>query len=738
MFDGGAFGQSKLVVRVPPNDTVTFENATVPDKYHPEFKVLALLGSGGSTAIAHGIQAVKVIASPGSTVEFGDTSEVNIQFSIVGAARLKFSGTAQPDLFEIEASGVYYAKKNHFTVGDLFTSPSNPNALLLENPLVPGVGSTTIPDPEDGFIGLFYLPTRWADPMYAVKRVFGTNGRTQTITFAVSDADASSIILDGKGAADTYNVEQGVGGFLDVTIEDADATTQNTATVRLRESDIVYSNATLTDNSLAVEFYTMPTFRENIATRMLLRYPQFYRLAGYFGWTDSVYYSPTVFWGANVTINLEFAVKFQEFLIDRPTAPQDAGIRFGVASIVRSRLPPGGFSGDSTFNVGLFPNLPLWVHDTDVTGSEIVILGPAPVTTVLRALVQKPALKVQNNAGNLSVDLQFQRNATEFSASQLTRNMGLNVDIDSNSGALFFQNVPLFGSGIPSATNLSTFNIIENSGTLNFDFPELPTVLGTMVNVLGNSGTININNGNGLGTAGVKLKFGDNGSLANVHDAVNLSGNGAQFNVTFDDRNNIAPGRFWDIDSAQLHVGDLTVSFLRPFLGIVGTIEVRPNPGSTVLVKAVPAGATTPIKVFGSGNENTLAGPNLTGVATWRVDGPDSGSMQLTSYQQLVWQNMQTLKGNSGDDRFEIQSLGSITGSLDGGDGLNTLTYTSPPNPLVVDLVNRTATRVDGEVFNIQSVLPEMLTFSAPAELQNRIADTVSIGLSATSTTGPY
>ncbi len=704
--DGGPFGQSSLVVRVPFNDIVTFENASVPDLYHPEFKALAVLGQAGLSATAHGIQTVKVIASPGSIVEFGDTSEVNAQFSIEGAAHLKFSGTAQPDVFDLDVTGIYFAKKNHFTIGDLFTGPPNSSVLLHENPLVPGVGSTTIPDLYDGFIPLVYLPPRWADPVYTVKRLYGTNGRMQSIAFSVSDADASSITLDGKGAADTYNVEQGVGGFLDVTIDDADTTTQNTAAVRLRESDVVYTSATLTDNSLALGFYTMPSTRTNIATKLPLQYPQFYNLSGYLDWTNSVYYSPTIFFGANVDVGLEFAVKFQEFIIDRPTALQNVNVGFGVDPIARNRTLPDGFAG-APGGVGINLELPLWVYDPDGPSSDIVYLGPAPVTTTLRALSQKPLLDIQHNAGNLSVDLQFWR-VTENSVFGLglVHNMGLNVNIDSNSGMLSFHNLPIFGSGIPSAPNVSTFNVFENSGTLNFDFPELP-ILGTVVNVLGNAGTINVVNGVGTGTPGVQMNFGDNGNAANIHGAVNLSGIRSVFNVVFDDRNNIAGGRLWTVDSTQVSVGDLTAFFLRPGTGLVGRLEVRPNSGSTVVVNAVPSGVSSPINLFGTGTGNTLTGPLLAGGTTWRVDGPGSGSMQVTAFQQLVWQNMQTLVGSSGNDTFEIKPGGSITGALNGGGGFNTLFYNPPPTPFVVDLANGIASLVNGTVSNIQAVVPD-------------------------------
>ncbi len=91
--DGGPFGQSSLVVRVPADENVTFENSTIPDKYDPTYKALAVEANAGLSATAHGIQNVNILATSGSTVTLGDTSELNIDFSISGGAHLIFGGT---------------------------------------------------------------------------------------------------------------------------------------------------------------------------------------------------------------------------------------------------------------------------------------------------------------------------------------------------------------------------------------------------------------------------------------------------------------------------------------------------------------------------------------------------------------------------------------------------------------------------------------------------------------------
>ena len=709
--DGGPYGSSTVIVRVPFDETVLFENAAVPDKYDPEFKALSMVGRHGPSAVAHGIQTVKVVASPGSTIEFGDTSELNVKFSIEGGARLKFSGTAAPDVFDVSVLGPFVAKKDHFTSHGLFTDPAHPTELFPVNPLVPGISSTTPHDPLDpqrfGTAPL-YLPTTWPDPVYTIKRTFGTNGRTLSIPFAVSDADASSIVLDGKASGDTYIVEQGVGGFLDITIDDSESATRNSATVRLREPDIVFSGAKLTDNSVKVEFYTVPHYVKNMATLMPDRYPDLFDLDGYLEALNSVYYSPTVLFGGNIDLGLEFSRKFLQFVIDRAMAPQDVEITFGVND--RS-MPPGG-RGDVIepfyeFDIvpsgtvpGRFLQIPSWVYDPDGPNPEMIVLGPAPAGTGgFRTLFQQPVIDVLKNSGDLSLDLMLRRDRPTSSVNSVFRTSYLALaNIHANSGTMSFHT-----SGI-----LGTLNFLSNSGTINFDFPELGTE-GQVVNVLGTTGTINVAQ---VEVGKLQLNLGDNGDMTNVHGAMNL----AKFtgvNIVLDDRNNPAAGRRWLVETTHLSVGDLTVDFATRLFGF---LEIRPNPHSTVVFNdsvATGSGRT----VIGAGTGNTLIGPLLSSGQTWHIDGPDSGTMDLDRpalYSVLRWQNMQTLVGSGGNDTFQFAG-GSVSGSIDGGGGNNTLSYDDPPTPFDVDLASGTAPLVGDRVSNIQAVIPDT-THQSPAQ----------------------
>ncbi len=499
--DGGG-GDSKLIVRVPSDEHVTFQNSTVVDKYDPTLKALDVLANAGVSATAHGIQKVHIVAASGSHVVIGDTSEVNIDFSIEGGAHLVFGGTNAPDLFDVTSTGPFYGMKNHFSV------------------------------PKFGFINSSYigltgmgvlLPTNNPDPIYYVTRTFGTNGRTQTIPFSVSDADASSIGLDAAGASDTYNLTLGLGAFIDVSVEDSDLANQNALTVNVRDSVLIDNQIVLNDNALHLDYYTRVVFLDAIPVGGQFQ-------DEFFGFSSSVHYTPSVLFGANDNVTFASALPFFQTTVNRPIAPQ-------VATILTDGLYTTTSFGPYSFG---------------------------PVDEIFDATLPSPQPIVTNTITN---NLDVQANAGSFTYNRPTGIRALTVNIESNTGTLGI-NTSWFGY-------TDDINVLGNAGTLNVNSavngsPGIPINLTHRVNILANTGTINlydfIISSLSAGVVDAQVNVGTDSaggvrSLANVHGAINLSGQNGNYGLNIDDRNDSGTTRDWTIDSTHTQVGDVSINY---------------------------------------------------------------------------------------------------------------------------------------------------------------------------------
>ena len=510
--DGGG-GDSKLIVRVPSNEHVTFQNSTVVDKYDPTLKALDVLANAGLSATAHGIQKVHIVAVPGSRVEIGDTSEVNIDFSIEGAANLVFGGTNAPDVFNVTTSGDFLAQKNHYPVPTWMQFDAN-------TIYVPAPGGLLLTQP-------------YPDPVYTITRTFGTNGKTQAIPFSVHDADSSSISLDGKGASDTYNSTLGLGGFLDVTVDDSDAATQNSLTVNVRDLVLQPQSALLTDNALHLDYYTSTSLLGLLYLYGGTYYP-FQPLPNgnfpTFGYsTASVHYSPTVRFGANVDITLASARLFKQTTINRPTAPQHASIICDFVGTI-SYYPYG------TLTSGIF----------DAQAATPAFVNTSPIA---------PAMDILTNAGNLSIQ--------NYEPSAL---LPLTTNVHSNTGTLALYGVQVWSGYV------DTFNVLGNAGTLTIDYltnGTFSTFMGYTglthnVNILANTGIINLHDvvHPALYPYGIDAQINvGNGNLAAIHGTINMANQNSHYGLNIDDRNNPGTAAAWTIDSTQTRVDDLTINY---------------------------------------------------------------------------------------------------------------------------------------------------------------------------------
>ena len=107
------------------------------------------------------------------------------------------------------------------------------------------------------------------------------------------------ITLDGKGGSDTYNIEQGLGSFGDIEVQDSDPSTQNTLNVDFHNNMLLADRAEITDNTVQLTYETPVLSFDN-----LYYYGPSYNSTGYHFFSSSVVYSPTVYFGANVNVAL--------------------------------------------------------------------------------------------------------------------------------------------------------------------------------------------------------------------------------------------------------------------------------------------------------------------------------------------------------------------------------------------------------------------------------------------------
>ncbi len=122
---------------------------------------------------------------------------------------------------------------------------------------------------------------------------------------------------------------------------------------------------------------------------------------------------------------------------------------------------------------------------------------------------------------------------------------------------------------------------------------------------------------------------------------------------------------------------------------------------STGLNKSTAIGGTfTNINsVLGSSAAtDTLIGPNA--ATTWTISGANAGTVG-----SLTFSGFENLKGGSAADSFAFTGIGSISGTVNGGGGVNTLDVSGYSLPATIDLQTSKATPIAGTFSNFTSFI---------------------------------
>jgi Ca2+-binding RTX toxin-like protein len=238
-------------------------------------------------------------------------------------------------------------------------------------------------------------------------------------------------------------------------------------------------------------------------------------------------------------------------------------------------------------------------------------------------------------------------------------------------------------------------NLILNAQDGNNTIDVHSTASGTLV-------TINAGDGNDLINLGAANGSGD---LNNLPSEIRVNGQGdTRAQGGAGDRLHVN-----DVDhpnAAMTYVvGPVTLNRAGPFFMRYGTME-------SLVINAAPSNdtidvqgttATTPVTVNANAGNDTLLGPDL--VNTWVMNGFNVGTLNGSA---VAFNAVENLVGGNTTDRFLFSLGDTLSGSLNGGGGVNDrMDYSAlpPAIPVMVDLTAGTANRgVLGAISGIEDV----------------------------------
>ena len=185
------------------------------------------------------------------------------------------------------------------------------------------------------------------------------------------------------------------------------------------------------------------------------------------------------------------------------------------------------------------------------------------------------------------------------------------------------------------------------------------------------------------------------GTLASITGTVTVTNTSGHSTLSLDDKR--------DDSNESATISGTSITGLSPApISYTGkdltSLAVYCGTGCTMTV----SGTSTSTNVIGAGND-FLVGPDA--ATTWDITGTNSGAIPG---QGLTFSGFGNLLGGGASNTFAVENGGELTGVIN-GDGDDTLDYSqnegSTPSDVVVNLLTRQATSVDGGVLGIKNVI---------------------------------
>lgn len=179
-------------------------------------------------------------------------------------------------------------------------------------------------------------------------------------------------------------------------------------------------------------------------------------------------------------------------------------------------------------------------------------------------------------------------------------------------------------------------------------------------------------------------------SLANIAGPLNLFGNGGTDSIVLHDELNMGPATYAIHSASVARSGAATIGY-----GTDESLRIAAGVGNDT-AHVIGTSANTPIVLQGGGGVDTLVGPDATN--TWNLWGAGTGSVANVTFSAF-----ENLTGGSVNDTFRFTSFAAVTGTINGGAGVNTLDDSAYPAGVSINLAAGTATATGG-IANIQNI----------------------------------